>query len=115
VNAYRALTAGNTGPSPAGRDLKVYNWPNPFSPDKEGGTQLTFVLEKPADTLVRVCDSSGEPLFEKKLEASQTREGLNYLRWNGKNGNNVTAANGVYLMVVEADGKKGKNRIAVLK
>jgi subtilisin family serine protease len=115
LNVYRALTAGNSQTNVLGTDLKVYNWPNPFNPDKEGGTQLTFILEKPADATLRVLDASGELLIEKKVSQSQTRAGLNYSRWDGKNGAGVTAASGVYILIVEADGKRGKNRIAVLK
>ncbi len=117
LDVYKALTAtdSNSGYNNPGTGFKVYNWPNPFNPDKDGPTHLTFILDSPRNTEVRVFDASGDPVFDQKLDASQTHTGLNFVDWNGRNGNGATVANGVYILTVVSGGRKGVNRIAVIR
>ncbi len=114
VNAYRALTldVNNMGTP----EIKTYNWPNPFSPDSDGYTNITFTLSAPQKITVSIYDGGGELVWEKILQAQDVSAvSQNVIRWDGRNKDNKKAANGVYFYVVKTDnGKYGKNKIAVL-
>jgi hypothetical protein len=116
LDVYRALTyVGGPSPTQGAGKIKVYNWPNPFNPDKEGITNITFYLDQPATTVVQVRDLAGDLVFEDRIDVSQTFPGMNIVAWNGRNGNGRTASNGTYLLTVTANSIFGNNRILVLR
>ena len=90
----------------------VYNFPNPFSPDLDGFTRITFVLEAPGEVSVIIFDASGGLVWEEQKTANQ---GKNYLAWDGKNTKGETVANGIYFCRVEAQGKSIITKIAVMR
>ena len=114
VNAYRALTLDVNNMSTP--EIKTYNWPNPFSPDSDGHTNIVFTLDAPRKTTVSIYDGGGELVWEKILQAAAVSAvSQNVIIWDGRNKDNKKAANGVYFYVVKTDnGKYGKNKIAVL-
>lgn len=116
LNVYKALTySGGNRPGDFGGRIKAYNWPNPFNPDREGLTNLTFYLEVPGATRVHVRDMAGELVFEKHLGSGETVTGMNIVSWNGRNSTGRVVANGTYLLSVECSGKRGSNRVMVLR
>ncbi len=90
----------------------VYNFPNPFSPDLDGFTRITFVLEAPGEVSVIIFDASGGLVWEDQKAANQ---GKNYLAWDGKNTKGEPVANGVYFCRVEAQGESIITKIAVMR
>ena len=116
LNVYKALTyAGGPAAGNFNGRIKIYNWPNPVNPDREGSTNLTFTLERPAAAVLQLRDLAGDLLFEKSLEASKTVAGMNIVPWDCKNGTGRVASNGTYLLTVTAGDKKGSNRVMVLR
>lgn len=113
LDIYGALSLQPaTGP---GAPLKVYNWPNPFSPAKTGLTTVTFFLPRPGAATLRILDAAGEQVAHWDLPASATWAGMNQLTWDGRNGRGVTAANGSYLLVLESGGQRAVNRVGLLQ
>lgn len=110
INAYRALTEN---PDRAVQ-MRAYNWPNPFSPDRERNTTITYVLSAPAETVVAIYDAAGDIVWKKTIEASSTYTGYNYIKWDGRTSGGRKAANGTYFFTVTSGGITGKNKITVI-
>lgn len=89
----------------------VYNFPNPFSPEVDGFTRITFSLTASAEVNIKIFDTSGEMIWEERRVANR---GKNFVNWAGKNKNGKTVANGVYFCRVDAQGKSVIKKIAVL-
>jgi hypothetical protein len=113
LNYYGALVAGPAAGS--GAALRAYNWPNPFSPSKDGGTTFSVFLPKAQATELRLLDGGGDLVRHWSLGASDTAPGMNLIHWDGRNGSGREAANGGYLLVVESNGARATCRVAVLK
>jgi subtilisin family serine protease len=113
LNLLGALVQTHAG-APAS-PLKVYNWPNPFSPAKDGLTTLTFFLPQPAAATLSVYDGAGELVRHWDLGAASTYAGMNQLTWDGRNGRGTMAANGAYLLVLQSGGARAVNRIGLLQ
>ncbi len=112
INVYRALMRDYT---PVTKEINTYNWPNPFNPDKDLATNITYVLKSPADVSVRVFDGGGDIVWSKDIKAADTAEGYNILKWNGKRPDGKNVSNGTYFYVLKAAGSAGKNKIVVLR
>ncbi len=110
INAYRALTEN---PDRA-VEMRAYNWPNPFSPDRERNTTITYVLSAPAETVITIYDAAGDIVWKKTIEASSTYTGYNYVKWDGRTSGGRKAGNGTYFFTVSAGSVKGKNKITVI-
>jgi subtilisin family serine protease len=115
LNLYRALSSGEGGLNAVGPPLKVYNWPNPFSPSRQNSTHLTFLLSGPQSVSLTLYDMGGDKVFHWDLDASQTHQGINFLDWDGRNGAGVMVASGVYSLVLRAGSGSGRTNVAVLK
>jgi subtilisin family serine protease len=113
LNFYGALTY--QGSAQPGAPIKAYNWPNPFSPDKDGLTTLTFFLPGAAATTVRLLDAGGDLVRRWDLDASQAAAGMNLIAWDGHNGVGAVVANGAYTLVVQCGGARATATVAVLR
>lgn len=89
----------------------VYNYPNPFNPDK-GVTNIRFSVEEESDVTIEIFDVAGDLVWRKELRASP---GVTLVPWDGKNEEGEIVANGVYIYRVTADGKSVIKKIAVLR
>jgi subtilisin family serine protease len=98
-----------------GVTLKIYNFPNPFNPGRDGMTNFVFSLPQAADVDLRIVDMSGDLVYEKKYGIGETQAGSNKKIWDGKNDLGQVVANGVYIVTVTADKVTARNRVAVLK
>lgn len=96
--------------------LTVYNFPNPFNPERES-TQIVFLLDRPGAGRLAIYDASRELVWEKRIEAEQALAGKNSAWWDGRNGRGQRVANGAYyLRLTMDDGQAGKVKvIAVLR
>jgi len=92
----------------------VYNYPNPFSP-LDGPTNLTFSVSRSSDVEVTILSAIGRKVWGKTLGAGKVLAGKNIVPWDGRDSSGKLVPNGVYLLVVEAEGKKVFNKIAVIR
>lgn len=113
LNFYGALAGARSAGAAAA--LRVYNWPNPFSPARDGGTTFSFFLPGPQAAELRLIDAGGDLVRRWSLGANETWAGMNLLPWDGKNGVGRPVANGGYLMVLESQGGRASCRVAVLQ
>jgi subtilisin family serine protease len=113
LNFYGALTY--QGAAQSGVPLKVYNWPNPFNPDKEGLTTLTFFLPSATATTLRLLDAGGDLVKRWDLDATQAAPGMNLVVWDGRNGLGLPVANGAYTLVLQCGSARATATVAVLR
>ncbi|MBN2104233.1 T9SS type A sorting domain-containing protein [bacterium] len=90
--------------------------PRVFSP-KGGGydtqTAISFPLEKPSDVTVKVYNLSGR-LKKCVAENRSMNEGVNVVRWNGRDENGAVAPSGLYIVTVQTDSKVMKKTVSVV-
>lgn len=115
VNLFRALNSAETGFNVMAPALKLYAWPNPFSPARQGFSHLTFYLESPQAARLRLFDMAGETVYEWNLDPSQTHTGLNYVNWDGRNGVGSIVASGAYSLTLQAGSRKARTNIGLLR
>ena len=83
--------------------LNVLNYPNPF----EQKTQFTFFLTQPVDrVIIKIFTVAGRLIH--KIRHLQVSAGFQQIRWDGKDKDGDSLANGVYLykVIVTANGKQ---------
>ncbi len=91
--------------------------PRVFSPtgafaDREVG--ISFNLARPAPVTVRVYSRSGRLVREVAVGQSMNA-GANLVRWDGRDRNGGFAADGLYVVTVEALGRTERKTLAVVK
>jgi len=111
VNFVKALSKTYNAVS---GETKTYCWPNPFSPDNDIYTNITFVMAAPEDVTIEIYDGGGDLVWKTEKAAAEMTYGYNYIKWDGKNLNNDSVGNGVYFYVLKTPKLYGKNKIAVL-
>jgi hypothetical protein len=111
------LTPGMSTPGTGGRlsSESIYNYPNPFNPDR-ASTTLRYSLAATAQVTIRIYDAGGV-LVRKLIDGvpmNATSEQATV--WDGRNGAGSIVANGVYFYVVESSaGERAVGKIAVLR
>lgn len=116
LNFYAALTLSHaSGAGSGGTSLRIYNWPNPFSIEKDGGTNFTFFLPQAQAAELRLLDDGGDLVRHWSLDAGQTYAGMNLVHWDGLNGAGRKAANGGYRLLLLSEGARATCRVAVLR
>lgn len=91
------------------------NYPNPFEDD----TYLSFELTADAAATIKIYTVSGR-LIRELCEARPVSRGNNQFRWDGRDSEGHSIANGVYLYVIEVKDSQGRKdsfigRAALLK
>jgi hypothetical protein len=89
----------------------VYNYPNPFNPDKEV-TYIRFSVKETSEVIIKILDIAGDLVWEKELKALP---GITSIPWDGKNKNGKKVAAGVYILQVKANEKSVIKKIAVIR
>jgi subtilisin family serine protease len=115
LNIYRALTGQAYHVEQQGKAIKLYNWPNPFNPRRQGITTFSFVLDAPAPVRLSLYDQGGDRVLQRDIGQSDTVAGLNASPWDGRNQRGDMVANGSYLLVLESGGTRVKHWVAVLR
>jgi hypothetical protein len=93
----------------------IYNYPNPFNPDKET-TTLRYSLEKNAKVTVKIYDAGSNLVRILVEDIQQNAAEEQSITWDGKNGDGDIVANGVYFFVIEtSEDERGVGKIAVLR
>ena len=84
----------------AANDFRVYdlfNFPNPMAED----TEITYMLSHPADMKYAIYTLAGRKILNETL--GYQVQGFNSFPWNGQDRYGSELANGVYILVVEAE------------
>ncbi|MEW6556917.1 MAG: kelch repeat-containing protein [Elusimicrobiota bacterium] len=115
--SYFTIVASVT---PTKKISNIVNYPNPFNPEKET-TTIKYVLTESDDILVQIFNLVGDLVYRQKIHSNEEGaigqpEGYtNEITWNGKNGDGITVANGVYIMEIKSGNEKEIRKIAVVK
>ena len=94
--------------------INTYNWPNPFSPEMDLYTNITFFVDEPTDVNIVIYDAAGDVVWKKDVGKTNITAGQNFVRWDGKNLKDKMAGNGTYFYVIKTQNSSGKNKIVVL-
>jgi subtilisin family serine protease len=115
INFYRALNKDYNTVS-GGNSIKTFNWPNPFSPNKDMLTNITFLPQEASNVTVSIYDGGGTLVWKSDIAASDvTANVYNTVKWDGMNLDGKYVANGTYFFIVKGkSGRYGKNKISVL-
>ena len=111
INVLRALNRDFT---PVSVRLKTYNWPNPFSSQRDIHTNITCVISEPADIRLTIYDAAGRIVYEAEKKTGEVNIGFNIIRWDGKNKDGRLAGNGTYFYTIRAGSLTGTNKITIL-
>jgi hypothetical protein len=115
LDLYRALAPSASGFNAAAPALKLYSWPNPFNPTRQGLVHLTFYLDQPRSVDLWIYDAGGEGVAHWKLDSSRTVAGMNQVDWDGKNGVGRAVASGIYPVLLVAGTDRTRFQLAVLR
>ncbi len=110
INVYRALQRDLSKVS----GIKTYNWPNPFSPEKDLNTNIEIILNEIIDIIIEIYDAGGDLVWKREIKKNELNYGHNTILWNGKNMSGKRVNNGIYFYVIKSSKVIGKNKIAVL-
>ena len=77
----------------------IANNPNPFNPE----TTISFVLKQDRQTELTIYNLKGEKV--KTLINEHLQKGLHQVTWKGMDKNNKPVGSGLYIMVLQSDGK----------
>jgi hypothetical protein len=92
-------------------DKDVYSYPNP----SRGETNIRFPLAAPKETHIIIEDINGKRVWTRNLREGDTTGGINKIVWNGINDTGRQVSNGIYLLVIQADNKTVKKKIAIVQ
>src|SRR3989339_424880 len=98
----------------------IVNFPNPFNPEKES-TTIKYVLTTSHEISIRIFNLVGDSVYDNSINAGDegaigSPEGYtNEIIWDGKNGNGVKVANGVYILEIKSGKDKDIRKIAIIK
>lgn len=94
-------------------------FPNPYDPTG-GALAIGYTLSKPANITLNIFDLAGNLINRQSFPAGINGglAGYNEVSWDGKTLSGATIGNGVYILVIAADGQvppNGKGRITVFR
>lgn len=85
------------------------NYPNPFNP----ATNISYQLPKTSKVTIRVYNVLGQEV--RTLVSGQQLPGQHTIVWDGKTNNGITAASGIYLYRMAADGFVQQRKMMFIK
>lgn len=101
-------TLSAAGSLPAGTQLHQ-NYPNPFNPE----TVISFSMEAPGRVTVSVFDPMGRSVTT--LWDGEAAQGLNEIRWDGRNARGEVVATGMYFYRLQSQGFSQVRKMVLLK
>lgn len=90
-------------------DIKLVTYPNPF----KDNLTLSFELKKAQSMEIQVYNIKGQLI--KRLSGIEGYAGFNKVLWDGNDNNDIKAAQGVYLIKAQVEGKETIKRVIKLK
>jgi hypothetical protein len=118
--AERSSSIFSAGEITLNEEDKISNYPNPFTPSDNTGTNLFFILKEDSDVKIIIYDLFGNLVTKWNI---QGRKGINdvdqnptneKLTWSGRNDKGDRVATGGYICVIKADNETLKRKIAVI-
>jgi hypothetical protein len=85
------------------------NFPNPFNPS----TTIRFDLPKAGHVRLSIYNLLGQEIAV--LVDEKRTEGVHAIRWDGRDGRNVSVSSGVYLYRLEASSYHGAGKLVLMK
>jgi flagellar hook assembly protein FlgD len=85
------------------------NYPNPFNPD----TQIRFGLPNSARVNLVIYNLRSQVV--RVLVDQEMHAGWHMLRWDGKNEQNQDVASGIYLYILQTDGKRLLRKMMLIR
>ncbi|OGC11470.1 hypothetical protein A3K48_03045 [candidate division WOR-1 bacterium RIFOXYA12_FULL_52_29] len=102
------------GPAILGAPL---TYPNPFDP-RSGNAAITYLLTRSSNITLTIHNLSGALLAKKVYLSGNSggRAGYNEVAWDGRSDGGVELGNGIYIVLILADGKVlARGKITVYK
>ena len=96
------------------KTVVVYNYPNPFNLTETSQTTIKYSIMHNADVKVGIYTITGKLVKEWNAGYKFSMQSY-FLNWDGKDNNGEFVSNGLYILVVEADKKIARNKIAVVR
>ena len=86
---------------------RILNYPNPFSPQKHGGTYIAYTLKSDFDVTLYIYDISAHLLWKRTFRSGLEggHVGYNEVFWNGKTAFGEYAPNGIVILKLAGEGK----------
>ena len=78
-----------------------------------GTTDISFQLGRSANVDVRIYGVSGN-LIREIVNGQRLNSGLNTVRWDGQDRNGQVVGDGIYIVVILAEGKAANRTVGVL-
>ena len=99
------ITIDNSSTSSKSATGTSYSSPNPFNPQTQSQTYISYNLSDNFNTSVYLFDITGKLIFKRTFVAGTDggKSGKNMVPWNGRNNFGERVTNGVYLFKVVAD------------
>ena len=89
----------------------TFNYPNPC----QGKTTIRFSLDEPQEVMIAIYDINSGLVWQRNMAQTETRTGINYVKWDGTNMPGMPAANGIYLLRVTSKDVTVTKKIAVVR
>ncbi len=100
-------------PSERVPDVDTYAYPNPFSPATSRFVRIRFELDQSSASTIRIYDF--EMQLVRSIEADVVDAGAREVVWDGTDDSGLRVANGPYIYVVDADGRRVDGKILVIE
>jgi len=98
-----------------GSQIKAYNFPNPFNPKTQGGTVIRVSFPSHVGTLkLKIYTLSGDLVTEETFNNITGAYSYAFI-WDGRNQQGDLCAPGMYFLVGDADGKKVRHKIVLIR
>ncbi len=94
-------------PTPISSNLSIY--PNPFKQH----TNISYTLEKASDVVLEVFNTKGQRV--KKLVNSKQAKGEQVMQWDGKDEEGNALSSGVYIALLNYNGKRVSQKMILVK
>jgi hypothetical protein len=89
--------------------LSISNSPNPFNPS----TTIAYTLPAPGKAILSIYDVTGRKVRE--LDAGNLPAGTHRAVWDGRDGNGIPAASGIYFARVTCGNRTATGKMLLMK
>lgn len=99
----------------------VFNFPNPFNPKSsdtdQNKTTIVYVLTENSKVTIWIYSSIGELVRKLEYVSGDTggKTGTNRVSWDGRNGDGMIVANGIYIAQIIAEPTSGGDSVKEIR
>jgi hypothetical protein len=94
------------------KSSSVFNYPNPFLPQKDNVTSIVFFLEESGPTDICIYSEYGKLVFKDTVNGFK---GSNEYQWNGRDGQGINVFSGSYPCIIKHSKGFDKCHILVIR